>query len=254
MLVSADHLREAVRLSQLLTRPCEPPLNVTLPCGATLREWGIKLDLINMAFQRHRHLEAKLRVSRGIAPDTSPQHNQNYMCMKEERMIRPHDCLVPDPFNPFGGFTWERRNSPITVLGKCNTATAATSSKILHSIVLECSVAGLNEPSGGFRKQCKSYNSDQAHTEAKVGRGPNIVIKDGKLGDLETKENLAKMRSSTSTKLIFDSYFLPYALDVRGALHMCGNAVQHAIEAQPEWKLFEPVLRAICAILGQKGN
>ena len=252
LLVSSDNLREAVRLSQLLTRPYEPPLNVTLPCGSTLREWGIKLDQVAMAFERHVHLEGRLRVSRSIGPDTSPQHGQNYMCVKEERMVRPHDCLLPVPFNPFKGFHWVRRNMPLAVLGKTNTATAATSSKIAHVIILECSVAGLNSPNGGFRRQCKNYISDQAHTEAKVARGPNVVIQDGKLGDLQTRENLQKMRSSTSTALIFESYFLPYALDIRGTLHINGNAVRHAIEAIPEWKLFEPILRAWCNLVGKK--
>lgn len=81
----------------------------------TLRRWRIKLDMLCMLYERRR-LQQNNRVVRFLNWDSSPQGTYNYQAIVEEIVSRPSSMKI-DKNNPLGGFTWERRSKPLSVLG-----------------------------------------------------------------------------------------------------------------------------------------
>jgi hypothetical protein len=121
LLTSPAHLRQAIMFAERLIRPMAPKINITLPCATTLRLWGIKIDLVAMAYERHRHLTNEsnnIRVAKHLMTDASPQLKFDYFGMRVEEMRRHLDKFfaylatanVPGSnWDPRGGFKWNGR-------------------------------------------------------------------------------------------------------------------------------------------------
>ena len=122
-LTSTQHIRQACKLANRVLSPHgadDDDLGVTLPSGEIVRQWCIKLDALDMLNQQRIYRLRKRRgdrIARYYMPDSSDQGKFKYYAIREERIIRPRGQLIPTiPFNPFGGFYYEKRILPLTTV------------------------------------------------------------------------------------------------------------------------------------------
>jgi hypothetical protein len=153
-----------------------------------------------------------------------------------------------------GGFDWTRRMMPITVRGPLNSDTSSTYYKVLHSAVLECTIEGLDGPSG-FREMVRGKMTDQHYAEAKVARAPYGKWSRDATGKLDLRGVRAaidgiRARESSVQDHRNSMYFLPKALEVKGTLHILNNAIRRAIEESDEWNLVRPIIDGLVSLIG----
>jgi hypothetical protein len=184
-----------------------------------------------------------VRVARYLTPDSSPQGNYDFLNTIEELMIRPLAFAVVEPFDAFGGFSWERRSLVVTTIARGESSTVVKREQIAHSLALESGIGNLTT----CRKQVKGYLSDQG-VEFGVRRSTfgsassNKAVLDGvKSGAIDAAAHIV-------TSLVF----LMNALQQIGILHVLFNALETAFTELPEWKDFETRLKAICKLLGDQ--
>jgi hypothetical protein len=87
-----------------------------LPNRTTLQAWAVKLDLVLSLFHR-QFASSPVRMARHGSADSSPQAGYNYLCPRDEIMIRASICDSKD-----FGFQWHSHKLIVSVLGLAKTA------------------------------------------------------------------------------------------------------------------------------------
>ena len=176
-----------------------------------------------------------VRVARYLAPDSSPPGKYDYLNCVEELMIRSSPIKIDEPFNPFGGFEWQRRKLPVMPIGRGEGSTANKLHLLTHLALLEAGKGNLFT----WRMSTKGFVSDQG-TERHLPHAP--------FGSQEeVADSIARLKAGTlHLQDAKRSSFLPFALQNFGIWHVVFNALQSAIEGQPQWPSYLQQLRAVC--------
>jgi hypothetical protein len=251
-LKTANDLQAVCRLAAEITFPAETlPADFEFPSREQLRLDLIKLDMLQMKFQRELIKKQKLthRTARHVSPDGSPLGRQHFFCVREERMVRRLGFAgMPERGFPFGGFTWVRRIMPLCTYGHKSSHTGTKLFLMSHTAYLE---AGEELPT--WREQTVGFTSDQARSEKKISDCPFGPVGLGSEGTdaLRTRlERLARGTVDIADPLQADVPFLPNALEDAGHQHIIANAIEESLKSVPEWKEYEPRLRAWAYIFG----
>ena len=147
-------------------------------------------------------------------------------------------------FNPFGGFTWQRRSMPITTIGRGQSSVAVKLQRIAWSGTLESG----EEHFEAWRSQTKGFTSDQG-TEKGICHAPF----GSKLEIGYVLENIKQNNISRSDERARSITFLPNALRQPGYLHVYFNALEEGITKTSSWKAYENDLSGFVKILTGPG-
>ena len=208
--------------------------NMAYPDKEQIRRWIIRLDMLVMLAAR-RIFTKPVRVARYLAPDSSPQGKYDYLNCVEELMIRSSPIKIDEPFNPFGGFEWQRRLLPVMPIGRGEGSTAGKLHLLTHMALLEAGEGNLST----WRMSTKGFVSDQG-TERHL---PHALFGSQE----EVADSIARLKAGTlHLQDAKRSSFLPFALQNFGIWHVVFNALQSAIEGQPQWPSYLQQLRAVC--------
>lgn len=251
-LKTGNDLQAVCRLAAKIAFPAETlPVDFEFPNRETLRTDVIRLDMLQMQFQRELIKKQKIthRTARLISPDGSPLGRQHFFCIREERMLRPLGMAgMPERDCPFSGFTWVRRIMPLCTYGSKSSHTGTKLFLTSHTAYLE---SGEELPT--WREQTVSFTSDQARTEKKISDCPFGPVGLGSEGTdkLRTRlERLARGAADIADPSQADVPFLPNAMEDAGHQHIIANGIEEALKSVPEWKEYEPRLRAWAYIFG----
>ena len=166
---------------------------MTFPSHESIRTWIVKLDYLH-SMSRRRIFTMNLRLSFGLSADSSPQAGYDYYVLTEEIMRRTR-VELPVPFNPFGGFDYERRTKPITTIGRKQGTVAGKLFNARHTFVVEASVEHLR-----IARDCvTSYVRDQGSAERGTAKAPTANL-------TEVREKFAGIKAGdlTYAELISD--------------------------------------------------
>ena len=196
-----DDLGKVCRLAARIVAPDIDISQMRFPHHNMLREYIIKLDMLEMKHQREFWAQGDLRVAHFLTPDSSPQGQWDFLNTIEELMVRKVPIVVPT--NPFGGFDWVRRTCPIMTMARGESNSAVKLDRVSTQGMLEAGSASL----GKWRACARGFCSDQGGSEVAVP--------------------LAPFSSNGEA-------FLPKALRNNDIWHILFNAAQRVIEALPE--------------------
>ena len=249
-----QNLETTIKLAASIIDPTNQCKQTRVPNPELVRQWGIKLDAINMLHERKKHedwLTNGYRIARYFMWDSSPQGRFNYFVVRQEIIVRLWSCLLATPFDPFGGFDHQRTCMPLTTVTGGHSGTANKTYNFIHCLYLEAWVAeGGIDPA---RKQAKNATSDQAGPETRAPKVPFANITEGRLGDDETRAQLERIKRGEATFAEEDSrqcVLLPNSLDINGVWHIMFNNLERCIKATDEWPQFEEHLKGFCKSVG----
>ena len=83
-------------------------------------------------------------------------------------MKRLASAVIPKPFNPFGGFEWERRIKPITTVARKQGTVAGKTFNMIHSSTIEAGMPNMRVA----RDVVKGYVRDQGAGERGTAKAP----------------------------------------------------------------------------------
>ena len=258
-LTSAQNNKSALTLAHSILLPDDDKYDGIVPHPEMIRQWGIKIDAIDMAHERHLHRQRLLggwRVARFFMVDGSEQGKLHYQAGREERMVRAPGQLLSEPFNPFKGFSVERLLMPLTTYAKGKADSAHKTYNFLHSLILISGVDHLKEA----RNQTRNFLSDQAGPESKTAKNPTADIIAGKLDGGDAHVQVARLKlhaAEFDDDVSRDVVLLPNSLDMNGIIRKMANNLRRTIEAVEEWPEFEELLKGVTRTVGNpedKGN
>ena len=240
-LQSLDDLKYVCQMAALICFPNEDVSQMDFPNFESIRLYVIKLDLLH-SLSRRRIYVGNCRLAAFMSADSSPQGNYDFLALTEELMKR--SCVaLPDPFDPFAGFQYERRSKPMTTIARKQGTVAGKLFNMIHSTTIECGTDNLRRA----RDIVKGYCRDQGAGERGVAKAPvgdSIEIRNKLAGVKAGHLSFAEVSSATA--------FWPNAFEHSDMCHILQNAIQECLTAEPDWKIYEPLMKAACKILGDK--
>ena len=152
---------------------------------------------------------------------------------------------MPEPFDPFGGFAWERRLKPITTVGRKQGTVAGKLFNTIHACTMECGSKHLRKA----RDAVKGYVRDQGAGERGTAKAP--VGNLAEIRDKLSQVSHGDLTYADVTKLVS---FWPNSFEHSDMCHIIQNAIEDACTAEPEWKSYETLLKASCKLLGDSSS
>jgi hypothetical protein len=213
-----------------------------------VRESIVKLDLMHMLPRRVfcKPLDPRYRTMRQICPDSSPQGNYDYLCMIEELMRRPLPLDISIDMDPLAGFMWELRSTPLQTIGKKHSSVAAKLNRVIASVTMENGPENMT----GWRLEVKGFLPDQGSGERGIPKAPYGSPDDV----MDVLRDIKHFGLTLDSDRVQNMTFLMNSLDQPGALHLFGNATEHALKSVDEWSDYELKLSAVAKALGEPDN
>ena len=208
LMFKAKNLNEAREMITDAAAVIAPEKNVSemaWPVGESVRLNTIKLDCLCMLWEREWVKNLKFRISRNVNPDSGPQRGWDFFAIIEERFVRDVVGWTPDSA-PLGGFSWTRRRLPSSTVARGQGAAAQKTMKMVHSVILENSEAGL----WPWRCSVRNYVSDQGVGEKGI-RGVPMGGPDRSARDILNA--IASGEGSLRDPAARDVFFLMNALE-----------------------------------------
>jgi len=160
--------------------------------------------------------------------------------LSEEIMKRPRVDL-PDPFDPFGGFSYERRSKTMTTIARKQGSVAGKLFNCFHSCTLEAGAEHLRVA----RDLVKGYVRDQGSAERGTAKAPW-----GDPEEIRTKLAGIKAGDLSFIEVSKETAFWPNVFEHSDMCHILQNAIEESLKAEEDWKTYEPLLKAACKIIG----
>jgi hypothetical protein len=243
-----ETMQEVCEMVARILCPEKDLTEISWPRANQIRYFVIKLDLLHMLRRRCLYEIPNVRRARYLAPDTSPQGNWDFLHCVEDIMTRDLPLklsFVDGVFDPWGGFTSERRNLPAMSMARGETGTLAKQARIMKCAYLEASSKYIEQ----FRGEVKGYLSDQGGPE-RIARSVQMVT-----GEALTQllADLRAGRRNLADEDVQRTSFLYNSLEQVDPLHYMNNPIEEIFKSLPEWKVYADRLKALLKLVADKG-
>lgn len=206
--------------------------NISLPSEKTLRFARVKLDIIDIMYERR--LAIQFTYWRYMCPDSSPQLGWNFLCAREERFRFPKVGkinLVQHGLDLNSQF--EHRIYPLSVVGHRHAKLSKKSLNFANILLMESSDDTM------FETKRREFRGGLADQGTEQGMGDDSVL-------------IVPCFNKADYHELHDLYMFPHLLMSPGMLHILYNALREAIESLPGSKDFLDTLRVIQSFLCDK--
>jgi hypothetical protein len=184
-------------------------------------------------------LETAARIARHGSGDSSPQAGYNYLCGREDLMIRS-DVADDDGTS----FQWLEHMYPVSTLAVGRSAEVHKIPRLTKSMIFES-----RHLFPRYRIQLKSWLSDQS-TEKKVTNSTSKLAPVGLQALPADQDNLVEWSGG-----INNDFLWPLCIEYNDLLHILfDGALQTAVKSYCDWPETEKGLKAFVAILKNQSS
>lgn len=202
-----------------------------IPSPITVLAWQVKMDMLEMIWQREQLSSFKGLVDRHLGADQSPQQGWQFLCARQQVYRTTAESVA------VGGLSFEFSSTrfPCTVMGHGCGTVGDIVHRMLWVILL---VAGSSIDV--YRHQVRSWLTDQSK-ERKFPSSPASIL-----------HHMCTEKCLTNVDVDSKEPLLPHALEILDHCHILMNSLETAVKRMPWWDNVRESLSALCEFCGSR--